>query len=132
MWRGPHERSFKSYSGTSPGTSKSPSTPRRRRQWHGARVRAYDPAAAAATARHFGAHPGLTLCARRDDTLIDVDALIVVTEWNEFRSPDFRSLKTQLRTPVIFDGRNLYDPGYLEGLGFMYYGIGRGRGPEYG
>lgn len=98
----------------------------------GARVRAYDPAAAAATARHFGAHPGLTLCARRDDTLIDVDALIVVTEWNEFRSPDFRSLKTQLRTPVIFDGRNLYDPGYLEGLGFTYYGIGRGRGREYG
>lgn len=98
----------------------------------GARVRAYDPAAAAATARHFGAHAALTLCSRRDDTLVDTDALIVVTEWNEFRSPDFRGLKTQLRTPVIFDGRNLYDPGYLQGLGFTYYGIGRGHGREHG
>jgi UDPglucose 6-dehydrogenase len=93
----------------------------------GARVRAYDPAAGEATAKLYCGHAGFVLCERRDDTLEDADGLIVVTEWNEFRSPDFHALKARLKEPVIFDGRNLYDPHYLEQLGFAYYAIGRGR-----
>lgn len=92
----------------------------------GARVRAYDPAAGGAAASVYGEQPLFTLCDRREDTVEGVDALIVVTEWNEFRSPDFDALKAQLKQPVIFDGRNVYDPDYLQSLGFAYYGIGRG------
>jgi UDPglucose 6-dehydrogenase len=98
----------------------------------GARVRAYDPAAGRAAARVYGDHPGFTLCDRRDDTLEAVDGLIVVTEWNEFRSPDFQMLKQRLNEPVIFDGRNVYDPDYLGQLGFAYYGIGRGLSSSVG
>jgi len=94
---------------------------------HGAGVRAYDPAAGKAAEQIYGKEPGFTLCTRRDDTLTDADGLIVVTEWNEFRSPDFHMLKTQLKEPVIFDGRNVYEPDYMSQLGFSYYGIGRGR-----
>lgn len=93
----------------------------------GAAVRAYDPAAGEATARAYAGQPAFTLCRRRDETLDGADALIVVTEWNEFRSPDFAALKSRLKEPVIFDGRNVYDPDYLGQLGFAYYGIGRGR-----
>jgi UDPglucose 6-dehydrogenase len=101
----------------------------------GARVRAYDPAAMRAydpaampEARHlYDGQDGLTLCEARDKTLDGADALIVVTEWNEFRSPDFLDLKARLKQPVIFDGRNLYDPDYLAQLGFDYYAIGRGK-----
>jgi UDPglucose 6-dehydrogenase len=92
----------------------------------GARVRAYDPAAREEAARLFGMREDLTLCTRRDETLEGADALIVVTEWNEFRSPDFQQIKQHLRQPVIFDGRNLYEPDVLGQLGFSYYGIGRG------
>jgi UDPglucose 6-dehydrogenase len=53
------------------------------------------------------------------------DALIIVTEWQEFRSPDFAAIKARLKTPAIFDGRNLYDPAVLRGLGIEYYPIGR-------
>ncbi len=93
----------------------------------GASVRAYDPAAGRAAAEIYAEEPAFTLCDKRDDTLEEADGLIVVTEWNEFRSPDFQALKARLKTPVIFDGRNLYDPDYLGQLGFAYYGIGRGR-----
>jgi UDPglucose 6-dehydrogenase len=93
----------------------------------GATVRAYDPAARAEAQRLYSNRPKLTLCERRDSTLENADALIVITEWNEFRSPDFDALKSRLREPVIFDGRNLYDPDYLGRLGFHYYGIGRGN-----
>ena len=58
--------------------------------------------------------------------LAGADALAIVTEWQEFRSPDF-NIKAQLKSPVIFDGRNLYDPSYLARLGITYYGIGRGK-----
>ena len=54
------------------------------------------------------------------------DALAIVTEWQEFRSPDFDHIKTALKTPVIFDGRNLYDPAHMARAGFSYYAIGRG------
>jgi UDPglucose 6-dehydrogenase len=93
----------------------------------GARVRAYDPAAMAEAAHLYDGQDGLTLCEARDGTLEGADALVVVTEWNEFRSPDFLDVKARLKQPVIFDGRNLYDPDYLAQLGFDYYAIGRGK-----
>jgi UDPglucose 6-dehydrogenase len=92
----------------------------------GAFVRAYDPAAGAEANRLYAKQPNLTVCERRDATLDGADALVVMTEWNEFRSPDFGALRARLRQPVIFDGRNLFDPDYLGQLGFSYYGIGRG------
>ena len=92
----------------------------------GASVRAYDPAALAEAERIYGDRDDLVLCSERDDTLCGADALVVITEWNEFRSPDFHAIKAQLSEPAIFDGRNLYDPDYLEQLGFAYYAIGRG------
>jgi len=94
----------------------------------GASVRAYDPAAGEDASRHYATVPAVTICARREETTSGADGVILVTEWNEFRSPDFAALRQELREPVVFDGRNLYDPRYLEGLGFRYYGIGRGLG----
>ncbi len=93
----------------------------------GASVAAYDPAAAEAIRGIYGEHSGLDLVERPETALTGADALIVITEWNVFRSPDFALIREQLATPLIFDGRNLYDPDYLAGLGFTYYGIGRGR-----
>ena len=95
----------------------------------GARVRAFDPAAMKETRRIFGERPDLALCSRaRVKTLEGADALAIVTEWKEFRSPDFDNLKKQLKSPVIFDGRNLYDPAMMKKLGIKYYAIGRGEG----
>jgi len=94
---------------------------------HGASVRAYDPEANAEAKRIFGSTPQLSVCERREETLNGADALIVVTEWNEFRSPDFGRIREALAQPVIFDGRNLYDPDYLTQLGFTHYAIGRGQ-----
>ena len=97
----------------------------------GARVRAYDPVAMEECGRLYGARIGeagsLTLCASAEEALQGADALAIITEWKEFRSPDFDGLKAALATPVIFDGRNLYDPGLMRRLGFTYYGIGRGE-----
>ena len=93
----------------------------------GATVRAYDPAALAEAKRIYGDRADLVLCTERDDTLHGADALVVITEWNEFRSPDFHAIKARLSEPAIFDGRNLYDPDYLKQLGFAYYAIGRGN-----
>jgi len=94
---------------------------------HGARVRAYDPVANEEAARLYAGESGLTLCSDRDETVDGADGLIVVTEWNEFRSPNFSALKARLKEPVVFDGRNLYDPDYLGQLGFAHYAIGRGN-----
>ena len=97
----------------------------------GAKVRAFDPAAAKEARRIWGERPDLVLCSRARETLEGADAVIIVTEWKEFRSPDFDHLKKQLKSPVIFDGRNLYDPAFLKKQGFTYYAIGRGaRAPE--
>ncbi len=93
----------------------------------GAAVRAYDPAAGGEARRLYQKQSNFALCNRRDETLENADALVVITEWNEFRSPDFHMVKSRLRSPAIFDGRNLYDPDYLAQLGFSYYAIGRGR-----
>jgi UDPglucose 6-dehydrogenase len=92
----------------------------------GATVRAYDPVAMAECTRLYGERPDLTLCKSSPEALVGADALAIVTEWREFRSPDFDSIKSALRAPVIFDGRNLYDPAHMLRAGFTYYAIGRG------
>jgi len=91
----------------------------------GAKVRAYDPEAMHEAQRIFGDRPDLVLCENSKSTLTGADALIVVTEWQTFRSPDFDFIKDQLNTPTIFDGRNIYDPAMLNNKGFTYYAIGR-------
>ncbi len=92
----------------------------------GAIVRAYDPVAMEECRRIYGERADLILCKSSDETLQGADALIIVTEWREFRSPDFDGIKETLSTPAIFDGRNLYDPAQMAAAGFNYYAIGRG------
>jgi UDPglucose 6-dehydrogenase len=91
----------------------------------GARVRAYDPAAGHEAKRLYRDSPGVEIVDSALAALEGADALAVVTEWREFRSPDFAAIKAKLKTPAIFDGRNLYDPGVLKQLGFEYFAIGR-------
>lgn len=91
----------------------------------GARVRAYDPVALEETRRIYGERPDLTLCDTANAALDGADALVVVTEWSSFRSPDFELIRSRLKQPVIFDGRNLYDPALLANLRIRYYAIGR-------
>jgi UDPglucose 6-dehydrogenase len=93
----------------------------------GAKVRAYDPIANSECLRIYGNRADLTLCKTAPEALESADALAIVTEWQEFRSPDFEYIKSKLRTPVIFDGRNLYDPAHMVRAGFHYYAIGRGQ-----
>ena len=93
----------------------------------GASVRAYDPVAAAEATRILAGRPGFTLTKSAYEAAQGADALAIVTEWQEFRSPDFDKLKEILKAPVIFDGRNLYDPATLARFGLTYYAIGRGR-----
>ncbi len=92
----------------------------------GARVRAYDPEAMAETRRIYGERKDLELCEHPEDVLKGAHALVIVTEWREFRSPDFAKIKELLLEPVIFDGRNLYDPALMRRFGLTYYAIGRG------
>ena len=91
----------------------------------GATVAAYDPAAMPETRRLYGEHPGLMLAPHPMEALRGADALLIVTEWKAFRSPDFAAMKALLRQPVIFDGRNLYDPAAMRREGFEYFPIGR-------
>ncbi len=93
----------------------------------GAQVRAYDPVASLEARRLYGERPDLVLAGNAYEAAEGADALAIVTEWKEFRSPDFERLRELLTTPVIFDGRNLYDPQMVEGFGLSYYAIGRGR-----
>ncbi|WP_409475533.1 UDP-glucose dehydrogenase family protein [Stenotrophomonas sp. Y-13] len=93
----------------------------------GARVRAYDPEAMHEARRIFGERDDLVLCDSAFAALEGADALIVVTEWKQFRSPDFARIRQALGDAVVFDGRNLYDPHEIEAAGLAYYGIGRGR-----
>jgi len=92
----------------------------------GASVKAYDPEAMEETRRIYGARDNLELCESRDAALAGTDGLVICTEWQHFRAPDFGIVKSSLSEPVIFDGRNLYDPEKMQRLGFTYYGIGRG------
>lgn len=91
----------------------------------GAKVQAYDPTAMEEARRIYGEREGLTLCEQRDDTLDGASGLIVITEWNQFRSPDFEFLRSRLTEPVVFDGRNLFEPAFMREKGFSYYSIGR-------
>ncbi|MEO8719305.1 MAG: UDP-glucose/GDP-mannose dehydrogenase family protein [Burkholderiales bacterium] len=91
----------------------------------GASVRAYDPVAGAAARRLYADEPRVAIVDGALQALEGCDALAIVTEWREFRSPDFAALKAQLAFPVIFDGRNLYDPAVVQGHGFEYFAIGR-------
>jgi UDPglucose 6-dehydrogenase len=91
----------------------------------GACVRAFDPEAREETARIYGERPDLTLCETANQALAGADALVVVTEWSQFRSPDFDAMRSKLKAPVIFDGRNLYNPAFLASQGFTYHSIGR-------
>jgi len=86
----------------------------------GAKVQAYDPVAGRGLKKD-----GLKIVDSALAALEGADALAIVTEWQEFRSPDFAAIKAKLKTPAIFDGRNLYDPQVLKGLGIEYYPMGR-------
>jgi UDPglucose 6-dehydrogenase len=88
----------------------------------GANVKANDP-----VAMHEASHTlkdSITYCQKQEDALTDADALLIVTEWPEYRSPDFDEMKSKLKNPVVFDGRNIYDAEELRSMGFVYYGIG--------
>jgi UDPglucose 6-dehydrogenase len=92
----------------------------------GAKVHAFDPEAAREAKKIFGER--IRYAARNYDALAGAAALLILTEWNEFRRPDFKRVKELLENPVIFDGRNIYDPADLRKLGFKYYSIGRNDG----
>lgn len=93
----------------------------------GAKVQAFDPIAMDEAKRIYGERADLLLCDNAQATLNNADALAVVTEWSEFRSPDFNLIKNALNYPAIFDGRNIYDPEVMTDMGFTYYAIGRGE-----
>ena len=92
---------------------------------HGATVTAYDPVAMHEAKRLYADEPRLTYADNPQAALNNADALVIVTEWKEFRSPDFEAIKAKLKYPVIFDGRNLYDPKLVRSQGFEYLAIGR-------
>jgi len=92
----------------------------------GVTVQAHDPVAMDEAIRIYGKREDLILAQTPEDALQGADALVVVTEWQVFRSPNFDRIKEMLSNPVIFDGRNVYSPTAMEGAGFTYYGIGRG------
>jgi UDPglucose 6-dehydrogenase len=89
----------------------------------GAAVRAHDPEALESARRIFGKR--ISYHEKNYDALDGADALIILTEWPEFRHPNFQRIRTTLKSPVIFDGRNLYDPALMKALDFRYYSIGR-------
>jgi UDPglucose 6-dehydrogenase len=97
----------------------------------GAGIRAYDPIASDNVRRWLRSHrpddDRLVFCPEAYEALDSADALLLVTEWKQFRNPDFDLMKRKLRTPVLFDGRNQYDPSEVATLGFEYFGIGRGK-----
>ncbi len=89
----------------------------------GAAVRAYDPEAGPTARRIFDSR--IVLCDKSYDALAGADGLAIVTEWNEFREPDFQKMRKLLKSPVVFDGRNIYSPEHMRALGFSYFSIGR-------
>jgi UDPglucose 6-dehydrogenase len=91
----------------------------------GASVQAYDPVAVTEARRAIGEREGLGYATSALEALEGADALVIVTEWKEFRAPDFDDIKAALKQPVIFDGRNLYEPDWLKRMGFEYRGVGR-------
>ncbi len=93
----------------------------------GARIRAYDPKAQLEARRIFGERSDLVYCATATEALEGADVLAVVTEWQEFRSPDFELIRERLSGKAIFDGRNIYDPAMVRRMGLRYFGVGRGE-----
>jgi UDPglucose 6-dehydrogenase len=91
----------------------------------GATVNAYDPVAADEARRVLGEQPRLTIVNNAYDATLGADAVVIVTEWREFRTPDWDELRTRMKTPVVFDGRNLFAPAMVKVQGFEYYAIGR-------
>jgi len=91
----------------------------------GANVRAYDPAAREVAGKTFAENKKVLIVDSAEAALEGADALAIITEWQEFRSPDFAAIKAKLKSPAIFDGRNLYDPAALKAQGIAYYPIGR-------
>ncbi len=94
---------------------------------NGAKINAYDPVATDNFKDRYLDQESINFCTTKDEALKNADALIIATEWKTFLSPDFQKIKERLASPLIFDGRNIYDPDTLEELGFTYYGIGRGK-----
>jgi UDPglucose 6-dehydrogenase len=92
----------------------------------GARIQAFDPEAMEEAQRIYGDRDDLMLCGTKEACLKGADALVTITEWQLFRAPDFDMIRERLKAPVIFDGRNLYDPARMARKGFAYYAIGRG------
>ncbi|HCA03874.1 MAG TPA: UDP-glucose 6-dehydrogenase [Halomonas campaniensis] len=93
----------------------------------GAKVQAYDPEAMEEAQRIYGNREHLTLCGTKEAALKNSDALIIITDWQNFRAPDFELIKAQLSEPTIFDGRNLYEPHRMADKGFNYYSVGRAK-----
>ncbi|ATH84245.1 UDP-glucose 6-dehydrogenase [Ectopseudomonas mendocina] len=91
----------------------------------GASVKAFDPEAKSEAARLYGTRNDLQLVHSREEAVQGADALVICTEWKQFRTVDFNWLKTQLKYPVVVDGRNLFEPATVKGAGLMYYAIGR-------
>lgn len=91
----------------------------------GARVRVYDPVAMDEVRRIYGEHDDIFYASNPEEAIKGSDALVVLTEWLVFRSPDFEMIKRDLAHPVVFDGRNIYSPEFMEQSGFTYYSIGR-------
>lgn len=93
----------------------------------GAKVQGFDPESMEETQRIYGSRDDLQLCGTKEQALRGADALVICTEWKEFRSPDFDLIAQSLKEPVVIDGRNMYDPELLGRHGLVYYAIGRGR-----
>jgi UDPglucose 6-dehydrogenase len=93
----------------------------------GAQVVAYDPVAMDEAKRVMAGQKGLVYAESAREALEDADALVIVTEWKEFRSPDFEAIRTSLRQPLVFDGRNLFEPALMQSLGIEYHAIGRAQ-----
>jgi UDPglucose 6-dehydrogenase len=91
----------------------------------GARIQAHDPEAMAATRQYLGDHPAVSYAPSSYEALNGADALVVCTEWSKFREPDFERMKSMMQAPVIFDGRNLYNPDKMAKLGFTYFHVGQ-------
>ena len=102
----------------------------------GATIRAYDPVAMVEARRVLADTPGLSFVDHQTEALQGADALLIVTEWKEFRNPDFDVIKATLKQPLILDGRNLYEPALMQAFGIDYVGIGRGAqltaAPDWG
>ncbi|MBB3291947.1 UDPglucose 6-dehydrogenase [Mitsuaria sp. BK045] len=93
----------------------------------GAAIAAYDPVAMSEASKLLAQVQGVSFCERAEHALADSDALVIVTEWKEFRTPDFDRIKSELKQPVVFDGRNLYEPALMSTLGIEHHAIGRGK-----